>query len=94
MKKVLFILLAVVIVLAGSVLRVLRGMGVSDAALLCRPRRSRWRPARSASVLFALAPDHSGKIGVEPQLKAFLEQPFKYLTKQQGATRPRGFSSA
>lgn len=91
MKKVLFILLAVVIVLAGSVLWVLRGMGVSDAALLLPAETVAMASLPDLPRSFLRWPQTTlAKIGVEPQLKAFLEQPFKYLTKQQGGDEASG----
>lgn len=91
MKKVLLILLAVVILIVGSVLWVLRGMGVSDPALLLPEE----------TVALAAIPDLPrtalrwpqttlAKIGAEPQMKAFLEQPLKYLTSQKGGNEASG----
>ena len=91
MKKLLLIALAVLVVLVGSVLWVIRGMGVSDAALLL--------PAETVAVVSLPDLPRSilrwpqttlAKIGVEPQMKAFLEQPFQYLTKQQGGDEAGG----
>lgn len=88
MKKLLIIAL---VVLVGSVLWVIRGMGVSDAALLL--------PAETVAVVSLPDLPRSimrwpqttlAKIGVEPQMKAFLEQPLKYLTKHQGGDEAAG----
>jgi hypothetical protein len=91
MKKLLVIALVVLIVLVGSVVWVLRGMGVSDAALLL--------PAETVAVVSLPDLPRSimrwpqttlAKIGVEPQMKTFLEQPLKFLTKQQGGDEAAG----
>lgn len=85
MKKVLTVLLAVIFVVSVSVIWIWRNMGVSDAALLL--------PAET--VALASLPDLPrsalrwpqttlAKIGVEPEMKAFLEKPLQYLTKNQG----------
>jgi hypothetical protein len=91
MKKLLIIGLVVLVVLVGSVLWIIRSMGVSDAALLLPAdtvavaslpnlplTAVRWRQTTLA------------KIGVEPQMKAFLEQPLNYLTKQKGGEEAAG----
>lgn len=91
MKKILLVVLVLLIVLAGSVLWIWRSMGVTDAALLL--------PAET--VILASLPDLPrslirwpqttlAKIGAEPEMKAFLEQPFRYLTKQQGGDEASG----
>lgn len=91
MKKVLFIVLAVLIVLAGSVMWVLRGMGVSDAALLLPAETVAMASFPDLPRSFLRWPQTTlAKIGVEPQLKAFLEQPLKYLTKQRGGDEAAG----
>jgi hypothetical protein len=91
MKKLLIIAFVVLLVLVGSVLWVLRGMGVSDPALLL--------PAETVAVaslpdlprsLFRWPHTTLAKMGVEPQVKAFLEQPLKYLTKQKGGDEAAG----
>lgn len=85
MKKVLTILFAVLFVIAVSAFWIWRNMGVSDAAVLL--------PADT--VALASLPDLPrsafrwpqtalAKIGVEPEMKAFLEKPFQYLTKNKG----------
>ncbi len=85
MKKVLTILFAVLFVIAVSAFWIWRNMGVSDAAILL--------PADT--VALASLPDLPrsafrwpqtalAKIGVEPEMKAFLERPFQYLTKNKG----------
>ena len=84
MKKVLTILFAV-FVIAVSAFWIWRNMGVSDAAILL--------PADT--VALASLPDLPrsafrwpqtalAKIGVEPEMKAFLERPFQYMTKNKG----------
>jgi hypothetical protein len=91
MKKLLIVVLVVLVVLAGSVLWVVRSMGVSDAALLLPAETTalaslpdlpraflRWRQTTLA------------KIGAEPQMKAFLEQPLQFLTKQKGGDEATG----
>ena len=91
MKKLLIVGLVVLVVLVGSVLWVLRGMGVSDPALLL--------PADTVAAVSL--PDLPrtilrwpqttlAKIGVEPQMKAFLEQPLNYLTQQKGGDEAAG----
>ncbi len=91
MKKILVVVLALILVVAGSVLWIWRSMGVTDAALLV--------PAET--VAFASLPDLPrslirwpqttlAKIGAEPEMKAFLEQPFQYLTKKQGGEEASG----
>ena len=91
MKKILLVVLALLIVLAGSALWIRRSMGVTDAALLL--------PAET--VILASLPDLPrslirwpqttlAKIGAEPEMKAFLEQPFQYLTKKQGGDEASG----
>ncbi len=91
MKKVLLIALAILIVIAGSVLWVLRGMGVSDAALLLPAETVAMASLPDLPRSFLRWPQTTlAKIGVEPQLKAFLEQPFKYLTQQQGGDEAAG----
>ncbi len=91
MKKVLLIGLAVLLVLAGSFWWVMRGAGVTDAALLL--------PGNTMA--FASLPDLPrtamrwpattlAKIGIEPEMKAFLEVPLKYLAKQNGGEEASG----
>lgn len=91
MKKVLLIALVALLVIAGSVLWVVRRMGVSDPALLL--------PAETAALVSLPDLPRSimrwpqttlAKIGVEPQMKAFLEKPLQYLTKQQGGDEAAG----
>jgi len=91
MKKVLLIVLFALIVVAGSALWIWRAMGVTDAAVLL--------PANT--VAFASLPDLPrtllrwpqttlAKIGVEPEMKAFLEKPLAYLTQNQGGEEASG----
>lgn len=91
MKKVLLVVLFVLIVVAGSVLWIWRAMGVTDAAVLL--------PANT--VAFASLPDLPrtllrwpqttlAKIGVEPEMKAFLEKPLAYLTQSPGGEEASG----
>lgn len=91
MKKVLLVALVILIVLAGSVLWILRGMGVTNAALLL--------PAET--VALASLPDLPrslirwpsttlAKIGSEPEMKAFLEKPLQYLANKQGGHEASG----
>jgi hypothetical protein len=91
MKKVLLIVLVALIVVAGSVFWVVRRMGVSDPALLL--------PAETVALVSLPDLPRSimrwpqttlAKIGVEPQMKAFLEKPLQYLTKQQGGDEAAG----
>lgn len=85
MKKALPIVLAILVVVAASIWWVLRGAGVSDAALLV--------PAET--VAFASLPDipRSGlrwpqttlaKIGAEQAVKDFLEKPLQSLNGPKG----------
>lgn len=91
MKKVLLIALAVLVVIVASVLWVVRGMGTSDAAVLL--------PAETVAMVSLPDLPRSimrwpqttlARIGVEPQMKAFLAQPLKYLTEQQGGDEAAG----
>ena len=85
MKKVLTVVLAVIFVVSVSVIWIWRNMGVSDAALLL--------PAETVALVSLPDLPRSAlrwpgtalaKIGVEPEMKAFLEKPFQHLTKNQG----------
>lgn len=79
MKKILLIVLAVLVLVAGSAFWILRGTaGPTDAAVLL--------PAET--VFLASLPDLPrtasrwpktilAKIGAEPEMKAFLERPFQ-----------------
>jgi len=91
MKKVLTILLVILFVLAASVLWIWRSMGVTDAAMLV--------PAET--VALASLPDLPrsairwpqttlSKIGLEPEMKSFLEKPVQYLSKNRGGDEAGG----
>ena len=85
MKKIFLILLAVLVLAAASTFWIVRETGPTDAAVLL--------PAET--VVLASLPDLPrtaarwpktilAKIGAEPEMKAFLERPFQYLTKDRG----------
>jgi hypothetical protein len=91
MKKILIILLAVLFLFAAYAVWSLRDTGPVDAAellpaetvaLACIPdlprTASRWPKTTLA------------KIGSEPEMKAFLERPFQYLTKDRGGSEAAG----
>jgi hypothetical protein len=91
MKKIFVILLAILVLIAASALWILRATGPTDAAALL--------PAET--VALASLPDlpRSGarwpktilaKIGAEPEMKAFLERPVQYLTKDRGGKEAAG----
>jgi hypothetical protein len=92
MKKILVILLALLILGAASALWIMRtGAGSTDAATLL--------PAET--VFFASLPDLPrtasrwpktilAKIGAEPEMKAFLERPIQYFTKDRGGDEAAG----
>jgi Protein of unknown function (DUF3352) len=91
MKKVFVILLSVLILTVASAFWILRVTGPTDAAALL--------PAEA--VALASLPDLSrtgsrwpktilAKIGAEPEMKAFLERPFQYLTKDRGGNEAAG----
>ncbi|HEY5768697.1 MAG TPA: DUF3352 domain-containing protein [Terrimicrobium sp.] len=92
MKKILLIVLAVLVLVAGSAFWILRGTaGPTDAAVLL--------PAET--VFLASLPDLPrtasrwpktilAKIGAEPEMKAFLERPFQYITKDRGGDEAAG----
>ena len=85
MKKIFLILLALLVLAAASTFWIVRETGPTDAAALL--------PAET--VVLASIPDLPrtaarwqktilAKIGAEPEMKAFLERPFQYLTKDRG----------
>ena len=85
MKKILLILLAVLVLVAASAFWILRETGPTDAGALL--------PAET--VVLASLPDLPrtasrwpktilAKIGAEPEMKAFLERPLQYLTRDRG----------
>jgi hypothetical protein len=91
MKKILVILLAVLVLTAASAYWILRVTGPTDAAALL--------PAEA--VALASLPDLPrtasrwpktilAKIGAEPEMKAFLERPVEYLTKDRGGNEAAG----
>ncbi len=91
MKKIFVILLVVLVLVTASAFWIMRGAGPSDAAALL--------PAET--VAFASLPDLPrtasrwpkttlAQIGAEPEMKAFLEKPFQYLTKDRGGSEAAG----
>ena len=91
MKKILVILLAVLVLIVASAFWILRATGPTDAAALL--------PAEA--VALASLPDLPrttsrwpktilAKIGAEPEMKAFLERPVQYLTKDRGGNEAAG----
>ncbi len=91
MKKIFVILLAVLVLIAASAFWILRGTGPTDAAVFL--------PAET--VALASLPDLPrsasrwpktilAKIGAEPEMKAFLERPLQYLTKDRGGNEAAG----
>ena len=91
MKKIFVILLAVLVLIVASALWILRATGPTDAAALL--------PADA--VALASLPDLPrttsrwpktilAKIGAEPEMKAFLERPVQYLTKDRGGNEAAG----
>ena len=91
MKKIFVILLAVLALIAASATWILWATGPTDAAALL--------PAET--VALASLPDLPrsasrwpktilAKIGAEPEMKAFLERPLQYLTKDRGGNEATG----
>jgi hypothetical protein len=91
MKKIFVILLVILILFAASAVWFLKDTGPADAAELL--------PAET--VALASIPDLPrtasrwpktilAKIGAEPEMKAFLERPFQYLTKDRGGNEAAG----
>lgn len=91
MKKIFVILLAILVLFAAYAVWTLRDTGPADAAELLPtetvalasipdlPRTaSRWPKTTLA------------KIGAEPEMKAFLERPFQYLTQDHGGSEAAG----
>lgn len=85
MKKIIPVAVVILLVIVGSVMWIRHSMGVTDAAELL--------PAQT--VAFASLPDLPrtmmrwpkttlARIGLEPEMKSFLEKPFEYLTKSRG----------
>jgi hypothetical protein len=91
MKKVIIPLLAILVLCAGYAVWSLKESGPADAAELV--------PAET--VAFACLPDLPrtaarwpkttlAKIGAEPEVQAFLERPWQYLTSEQGGNEAAG----
>ena len=91
MKKIFILLLAILVLFAGYAVWSLKDAGPTDAAELV--------PAET--VAFACIPDLPrtasrwpkttlAKIGAEPEMKAFLERPFQYLTRDRGGDEAAG----
>jgi Protein of unknown function (DUF3352) len=91
MKKIFVILLAILILFAAYAVWTVRDTGPADAAELLP----------SETVALASIPDLPrtasrwpkttlAKIGAEPEMKAFLERPFQYLTKDRGGNEAAG----
>ena len=91
MKKYFVILLALLVLTAASAFWILRGNGPTDAA--------EFLPAET--VALASLPDLPrsasrwpktilAKIGAEPEMKAFLERPLQYITRDRGGSEAAG----
>ena len=91
MKKYFVILLGVLVLTVASAFWILRGNGPTDAA--------EFLPAET--VALAILPDLPrsasrwpktilAKIGAEPEMKAFLERPLQYLTRDRGGSEAAG----
>jgi hypothetical protein len=91
MKKIFILLLAILVLCAGYAVWTLKDSGPADAAELV--------PAET--VAFASIPDLPriasrwpkttlAKIGAEPEVQAFLERPFQYLTSDHGGDEAAG----
>ena len=91
MKKVFIPLVAILVLCAGYAVWTLKDAGPTDAAELV--------PAET--VAFACIPDLPrtasrwpkttlAKIGAEPEVQAFLERPFQYLTSDYGGNEAAG----
>lgn len=91
MKKILVILLAILVLFAAYAVWSIRETGPIDAAEL----------VPGETVAFASIPDLPrtasrwpkttlAKIGAEPEMKAFLERPFQYLTQDRGGSEAAG----